>query len=124
VTMQPPEAGATSVGDASRRADGLEVLELLLVLVAAIAYIHVIGWVITWVRLSAARVPVDASLPMIDNQILFLAGLRLVVVMAIVFAAMCAVSWAVHVWTWEHRAPEWHSVIKHDRVAAAKLAGQ
>ena len=122
--MQPPEAGATSVGDASRRADGLEVLELLLVLVAAIAYIHVIGWVITWVRLSAARVPVDASLPMIDNQILFLAGLRLVVVMAIVFAAMCAVSWAVPVWTWEHRAPEWRSVIKHGRVAAAKLAGQ
>jgi len=120
MTMQPPEAGATSVGDASRRADGLEVLELLLVLVAAIAYIYVIGWVITWVRLSAARVPVDASLPMIDNQILFLAGLRLVVVMAIVFAAMCAVSWAVHVWTWEHRAPEWHSVIKHGRVAAAK----
>jgi hypothetical protein len=30
MTMQPPEAGATSVGDASRRADGLEVLELLL----------------------------------------------------------------------------------------------
>jgi hypothetical protein len=93
--MQPPEAGATSVGDASRRADGLEVLELLLVLVAAIAYIHVIGWVITWVRLSAARVPVDASLPMIDNQILFLAGLRLVVVMAIVFAAMTFVDHAL-----------------------------
>lgn len=43
--MQPPEAGATSVGDASRRADGLEVLELLLVLVAAIAYIYVMGFV-------------------------------------------------------------------------------
>jgi hypothetical protein len=45
MTMQPPEAGATSVGDASRRADGLEVLELLLVLVAAIAYIYVMGFV-------------------------------------------------------------------------------
>jgi hypothetical protein len=45
MTMQPPEAGATSGGDASRRADGLEVLELLLVLVAAIAYIYVMGFV-------------------------------------------------------------------------------
>jgi hypothetical protein len=38
--------------------------------------------VITWVRLAAARVPVEASLPMIANPVLFLAGLRLVVVMA------------------------------------------
>ena len=108
------------VDDRFRRADWLELVELLVVLVVAAAYVYVIGWVITWVRLSAARVPVDASLPIIGNQVVFLAGLRLVVVMAIVFGAMCAVAWAVHAWTWEHRAPEWHSVIKHGRVEAAR----
>ena len=118
--MTVPDPPPQAVSDANRRVDWLELVELLLVLVAAVAYIYVIGWVITWVRLSAARVPVDASLPMIANQVLFLAGLRLVVVMAIVFAAMCVVAWAVHAWTWTHRAPEWHSVIKHGRVEAAK----
>ncbi len=122
MTTEAPEPGSPSspVDEEDRRADWLEVVELLLVVVAAVAYIYVIGWVITWVRLAAARLPVDASLPMIGNKVLFLAGLRLVVVMAIVFAAMCVVAWAVHAWTWEQRAPEWHSVIKHGRVEAAK----
>jgi hypothetical protein len=88
-------------------------------LVGAAAYVYVIGWAITWVRLAAARLPVDASLPMIDNKVLFVAGLRLVVVMAIVFAAMCAVAWAVHFWTWEHQSREWHNVIKMGRPKAA-----
>jgi Vacuolar protein sorting-associated protein 62 len=122
VTTEPPDLAPrpAPVDGTGRRADWLELIELLLVLVAAVAYIYVIGWVITWARLSAASLPVDASLPMIANQVLFLAGLRLVVVMAIVFAAMCAAAWAVHAWTWKHRAPEWHSVIKHGRVEAAK----
>jgi hypothetical protein len=120
MTTPAPGAVAPPVDDANRGADWRELVELLLVLAGAVAYIYVIGWVITWVRLSAARLPVDASLPMIDNQLVFLAGLRLVVAMAIVFAAMCAVAWAAHAWTWEQRAPEWHSVIKYGRVAAAK----
>jgi Vacuolar protein sorting-associated protein 62 len=102
-----------------RRADWLEVVELLLVLLAAVVYIYVIGWVISWVRLTAARIPVDASLPMLDHQVVFLAGLRLVVVMAIVFGAMCLAAYAVHAFTWQHSGPEWHSVIKHGRPAAA-----
>jgi hypothetical protein len=35
-------------------------------------------------RLAAARLPVDASLPMIDNKVLSAAPLRIVVVMALV----------------------------------------
>jgi hypothetical protein len=108
-----------STAGPERRADWLEVVELLLVLLAAVAYIYVIGWVISWVRLIAARIPVDASLPMLDHQVVFLAGLRLVVVMAIVFGAMCLAAYAVHAFTWQQRGPEWHSVIKHGRPAAA-----
>jgi hypothetical protein len=103
-----------------RRADWLEVVELILVLVGAAAYIYVIGWVITWIRLTAARVPVDASLPVINHNVVFLSGLRLVIVMAIVFGALCAVAYAVHFWTWKHQSREWHSVFKHGRPEAAQ----
>jgi hypothetical protein len=104
----------------NRRADWLDVVEVLLALVAAVVYVYVIGWVISWVRLGAARIPVDASLPMLDNQVVFLAGLRLVVVMAIVFGAMCLVAYAVHTGTWQRKGAEWHSVVKHGRPAAAE----
>ncbi len=116
----PPPRVAVSPDDRDRRADWLEVVEVLLVLVAAVAYIYIIGWLITWVRLAAARVPVEASLPMIDNQVVFLAGLRLVVIMAIVFGAMCLVAYAVHTGTWQRTGAQWHSVIKHGRPGAAE----
>jgi hypothetical protein len=120
----PPAAGVPPGSGEDRRADALEIVELFAALVAAAAYVYVIGWVVTWVRLSAARLPVDASLPMINNQVLVLTGLRLVVVMAIVFAAMCVVAWAVHAWTWEQRAPEWHSAIKLGRRKALDENGR
>src|ERR1700749_3759463 len=104
----------------NRRADWRELVELLLVLVAAVAYIFVMGGVITGVRLAAAPLPVDPSLPYIDNKVLFVAGLRLVVVMAIVFGAMCLIAYAIHAGTWTQRGPEWHSVVKRGRPEAAR----
>jgi hypothetical protein len=103
-----------------RRADPLEIVEVILVLLGAAAYIYAIGWIISWIRLTAARVPVDAALPVIDHNVVFLSGLRLVIVMVIVFGAMTAVAYAVHFWTWKHQSREWHSVFKHGRPAAAK----
>lgn len=54
MTTEAPEPGSPSspVDEEERRADWLEVVELLLVVVAAVAYIYVIGWVITWVWLA------------------------------------------------------------------------
>ena len=103
-----------------RRADWREVVEVVLALVGAAAYIYVIGWVITWIKLTAARVPVDASLPVINHNVVLLSGLRLVIVMMIVFAALCAVAYAVHTWTWKHQSREWHAVIVHGRPEAAR----
>ncbi|HET6869837.1 MAG TPA: hypothetical protein VFH80_28240, partial [Solirubrobacteraceae bacterium] len=117
--LQAPGSQPMTTAEPERQANWLEVVELLLVLLAAVAYTYVIGWVISWVRLSAARVPVDASLPVLDHQVVFLAGLRLVVVMAIAFGAMCAAAYGVQAFTWERRGPEWHSVIKHGRPEAA-----
>ena len=69
-----------------------EMVQVAAFSVAVAAYVYVIGWVVTWVRLSAARLPVDASLPMIDNKVVLAAGVRVVVVMVFVFAAMCALA--------------------------------
>jgi hypothetical protein len=107
-----------STAGPERHPNRREVVELVLVVVAAVAYIYVIGWLISWLRLRTARVSVSASLPMLSHQAVFLAGLRLMVVMAIVFAAMCLAAYGVHAFTWARRGPEWHSVIKHGRPEA------
>lgn len=80
---------------------------------ALAVYVYVIGWLVTWVRLTAARLPVDASLPVIDDKVLLATGLRTVLLMAAAFAAMCAVAWAAHAWTWDRRSPEWHADGSH-----------
>jgi Vacuolar protein sorting-associated protein 62 len=87
--------------------------------VALVGYVFLIGWMVTWVRLSAARLPVDASLPLVDDKIVFTTGLRTVLLMAVVFAAMCAVAYLTHAWTWTKRAPEWHAVVSSGRAKAA-----
>lgn len=103
----------------ARHANRREVVAVLLVLVAALAYIYVLGWLISWVRLRAAHVSVSASLPMLSHWAMFLVGLRLVVIVAIGFGAMCVLAYAVHGFNWARRGPEWHSVIKHGRPQAA-----
>ena len=106
--------------DERRRANWPLAAELLLVLIGLVLCIYLTGLLITWVRLLAAHVSVGASLAGIGTSARFLAGLRLVGVMVVVFAVTCAIAWAMHLWTWERRAPEWHSVIKHGRVEAAR----
>ena len=82
--------------------------------IALVVCACLIGWLVTWVRLAAARLPVDAALPVIDDKVVFAAGLRTVLLMAVAFAAMCAIAYA-HAWTWNARAPEWHEVVRSGR---------
>ncbi len=93
-------------------------VKLAAFLVALVVSVYLIGWLVTWVRFAAARLPVDASLPVIDDKVVFAAGLRTVLLMAFVFAAMCAVAYAAHAWTWNARAPEWHAVVRYGRAHA------
>jgi hypothetical protein len=89
---------------------------------AIAAYVYLIGWLVTWGRLAGARLPVDASLPMIDKTVLFAAGLRIVLAMALVFALMCVVAYGAHTWTWQRRAPEWHDIVRAGRARAHAYA--
>jgi hypothetical protein len=95
-----------------------ELAWLLLLSVVLAGYVYLAGWLLTWVRMAAARLSVDAALPAIDDKVLFADGLRMILIMAFVFAAMCGIAYLVHAWTWNKRAPEWHSILKDGRASA------
>ncbi len=100
------------------RSDARDFVKVAAFSVALAVYVYVIGWLVTWVRLTAARLPIDASLPVIDDKVLLATGLRTVLLMAAAFAVMCAVAWATHAWTWDQRSPQWHAVVTSGRAAA------
>ena len=102
----------------SRRPEKYEVLQVTGASVALVGYVYVIGWLVTLVRLSAAHVPIDSSLPAIDSAVMFAVGARAVLVMAIVFAAMCAAAYAVHWRRWDRQAERWNAIVKTDRMSA------
>ncbi len=99
-----------------------EMVQVAAVSAAVAAYVYVIGWAVTWVRLAAARLPVDASLPIIDNKVVFAAGVRVVVVMVFVFAGMCAFAYAIHARIWDKRAADWHAVVRCGRTRARQMS--
>ncbi|MBV9806577.1 MAG: hypothetical protein JO286_05295, partial [Solirubrobacterales bacterium] len=67
-----------------RRADWRVVGESVLVLVGVVVCIYLIGFLVTWVRVVAAHLPVGASLPAIGTGARLTSGLLLVVVMTVV----------------------------------------
>jgi hypothetical protein len=97
-----------------------DVLQVTVLSLALLGYVYAIGWLLTWVRLAAARLPVDAALPAIDGKVIFTAGVRAVLVMMIVFALMCAFAYAVHLGRWEKHAEAWREIVATDRVTARK----
>lgn len=102
----------------ARRIDIPELLQLTILSFALAGYVYAIGWALTWVRLAAAHLPVAATLPQIDGQVVFAAGVRAMLVMAIVFAAMCIVAYAVYGRRWNDHAAEWTEIVRTNRLAA------
>jgi hypothetical protein len=74
-------------------------------------YVYLLGWIVSWVRLSAARLPADVGTSVIANKLLFGVGLRASLFMVLVFAALCVVAFlAAGRWT-RARQADWHAVI-------------
>jgi hypothetical protein len=113
---------ADDPGAAPRSVGPTELVELAAFTLALAGYVYLAGWLVTWVRFAAARLPVDSSLPIVGNKVVFTSGLRMVLTMAVVFGAMCALAYAVHAWTWAKRAPEWHRIVRNGRANARKEA--
>lgn len=109
-----------------RRPAVSELLQVCGVSVLLAGYTYVIGWLVTWVRLAAVRLPTDSALPTIDDKVILATGVRAVLVMAIVFGAMCAVAYAVHWGRWDAHAGAWSDIVTTDRITAREryLAGR
>jgi hypothetical protein len=95
-----------------------DLLQVSVLSLALVGYVYAIGWVLTWTRLATARLPIDSSLPFIDDKVILTTGARAVLVMVIVFAAMCAVAYAVHWGQWDKRADTWNDIVDTDRISA------
>jgi hypothetical protein len=106
------------VPEARRTYELSDLLQVAAASLALVGYVYVIGWLVTWTRLAAARLPVDASLPAIDDKVVLLTGLRAVLVMVIVFAAMCAAAYAVHVGRWDRYSGAWNEIVRKNRRSA------
>jgi hypothetical protein len=101
-----------------RRTELPEALLVLVLSLALLGYVYAIGWTIACVRLAAVRLPVSLSLPSIGSEANFATGAQAVLVMAIVFAVMCAFAYAVHFRRWDQHAEAWREILKHDRRSA------
>jgi hypothetical protein len=113
-------AGANGGG---QRADGArtELPEVLLMVVLSLAlagYVYVIGWVISCVRLAAVRLPISFALASIGSAANFATGAQAVLVMAIVFAVMCAFAYAVYFRRWDQHAEAWQEILRRNRTTA------
>jgi hypothetical protein len=106
---------ATVVG---RRPELSELLQAAGLSLALVAYVYAIGWLVTCVRLVAVRLSIADALQGIGNGAIFATGARAVLVMAIVFALMCAFAYAVHWGRWERHADAWREIVQTDRASA------
>jgi hypothetical protein len=95
-----------------------DVLQVTAVSVALLGYVYAIGWLVTWVRLAAVRLPIAAALPAIDDKVIFTTGVRSVLVMVVVFGVMCAFAYAVHFGRWDKHADAWEAIVDTDRISA------
>jgi hypothetical protein len=103
-----------------RRPELLEAVRVLVVLAAVLVAVYLVGGAIEWVRFEAARLPADAGLQAVPARLVFATGVKLVVVMVVVFAAMCAVAWLLHGWTWGRHAAAWHRTVRYSRGEARR----
>jgi hypothetical protein len=113
----PLDTAAVGAGG-DRRPELSELLQVAGLSLALVAYVYVIGWLVTCVRLAAVRLSIGDSLQGIGNGAIFATGARAVLVMAIVFALMCAFAYAVHGGRWERHADEWREIVQTDRASA------
>jgi hypothetical protein len=98
------------------------ILSLAASLAGLVGYVYLAGAVITWVRLTTARVPADLLTAVGDEKVLFAVGLKAIVFMAAVFTAICVLSYLAARPRWEEHGPEWHAVVQRGVREAAALA--
>lgn len=114
----PGEAGETSAAVRSAIALAGSVLGLA-------GYVYLTGGIVTWVSLTAARLPPDVSTAVIDNKLLFAVGFKAIVFIALLFLALCAIAYHTVSWGWDkkHKA-KWAELIEHGAHGSDEAAGR
>jgi hypothetical protein len=112
------DAGRPVTQDAN--ADLREALTAAISLVGLLAYVYLIGWLVSTVRYTAARLPGDVVTSVLSNAQLFGAGLRTSALAAVAFAVLSGLAWLVAGRRWGARGPEWQQIVAAKGVVAAK----
>ena len=94
-------------------------LDLMAAAVGLLAYGLLIGWVVTSVRLAAARLPVDLATSAYPVGPLLATGLRTAFFMALVFAAGCLAAYVVSLHNWDANGPDWQALIREGGIRSA-----
>jgi hypothetical protein len=110
-----PTRGPETAGGQLRTAIGLAAS-----LAGLAGYVYLIGGVLTWVRLTTAHVPADALTAVMDQRVLFAVGLKAILFTAVVFAAICVLSYLAGRAGWKDHRREWHAIVARGVTRAAE----
>jgi hypothetical protein len=97
------------------------VLEVGAFVLALVGYLYLVGWTTNWLRLSAARLPVDVVAAFTDRRILG-DGLRSTALTAAAFAVLCVLAYLTSARRWEVNGQDWHDIVREGGVGAAREA--
>lgn len=103
------------------------VVESLASVLGLAAYVLLIGGILSWIRLTAAHLPADATVSVLDKELLLAVGLRAILFAAAVFTVVCAISYLAAHLAWK-RNPDakqrWTAVVTRGPRAAARLSSR
>ncbi|HLM85655.1 MAG TPA: hypothetical protein VK272_05650 [Solirubrobacteraceae bacterium] len=94
-------------------------LDLTAAAVGLLAYGLLIGWVVTSVRLAAARLPADLATRAYPVGPLLATGLRTAFFMALVFAAGCLAAYFTSLRNWDANGPDWQALVHGGGIRSA-----
>jgi hypothetical protein len=110
-----PKSNPGTVGGQVRTA-----VEVAASLAGLTGYVYLIGGMLTWVRLTTAHVPADALTAVMDQKVLFVVGLKAILITAVVFAVICLVSYLAGRAGWKDHRREWHAIVARGVSRAAE----
>lgn len=91
-------------------------------LAGLVGYVYLFGGLVTWVRLTTARLPGSTLTALAQPRTLFVVGVEALLFVAAAFAVACLVCYLVGRIGWRARRQDWHAVVVHRGVARAMAA--
>jgi|GEM_PF-1595313 hypothetical protein len=110
---QPQDHAPSAVGEAGFA------LSLVASTLGLLIYVYLIGWVVTWVRLAAARLPSEVATSAFDTKQLFGVGLRTAFFMGLIFTAACVLAYLSATRNWDANREDWHALIHEGGIRKA-----